>query len=116
MDALKRKVMPRRFSMKDGSGAPSPPELALPQPPTLSLSSTAPSPPSYPCCLISSEDYHNYEEADEETQKHLEKEFAEAEKKGWAQGKPGSFLNKLIQHGNRKTEEEFAKTESSKSS
>lgn len=64
----------------------------------------------------SPEDYHNYEEADEETQRHLEKEFAEAEKKGWAQGKPGSFLNKLIQHGNRKTEEEFAKGEGSKSS
>ncbi|KAL8750263.1 MAG: hypothetical protein Q9184_006483 [Pyrenodesmia sp. 2 TL-2023] len=79
MDALKRKVMPRRFSMKDGS-----------------------------------DDFHNYEEADEETQKHLEKEFAEAEKKGWAQGKPGSFLNKLIQHGNRKTEEEFAHSEGSK--
>ncbi|KAL8916982.1 MAG: hypothetical protein Q9208_008237 [Pyrenodesmia sp. 3 TL-2023] len=80
MDALKRKVLPRRFSMKDGS-----------------------------------EDFHNYEEADEETQKHLEKEFAEAEKKGWAEGKPGSFLNKLIQHGNRKTEEEFAKGEGNKS-
>ncbi|KAL8688924.1 MAG: hypothetical protein Q9218_005280 [Villophora microphyllina] len=54
-------------------------------------------------------DYHSYEEADEETQKHLEKEFAEAEKNGWAQGKPGSFLNKLIMYGNKKTEEELAK-------
>ncbi|KAI4168093.1 MAG: hypothetical protein LQ343_006664 [Gyalolechia ehrenbergii] len=76
MDSLKRKVLPRRFSMKNGDT-----------------------------------DYHSYEEADEETQKHLEKEFAEAEKHGWAQGKPGSFLNKLIQHGNKKTEEEFAKAE-----
>jgi len=54
-------------------------------------------------------DYHTYDEADEETQKHLQKEFAEAEKNGWAEGKPGSFLNKLIMHGNRKTEEEFAR-------
>ncbi|CAF9911771.1 MAG: hypothetical protein HETSPECPRED_000439 [Heterodermia speciosa] len=72
MEALKRKVMPRRYSMKEGST-----------------------------------DYHNYEEADEETQKHLEKEFAEAEKNGWAEGKPGSFLNRLISHGNKKTEEEL---------
>ncbi|KAL8803385.1 MAG: hypothetical protein Q9182_003183 [Xanthomendoza sp. 2 TL-2023] len=52
-------------------------------------------------------DYDNYDEADEETQKHLQKEYAEAEKHGWAEGKPGSFLNRLIQHGNRKTEEEL---------
>lgn len=57
--------------------------------------------------LLHLADYHNYEEADEETQKHLEKEFAEAEKHGWAEGKPGSFLNRLISHGNKKTEEEF---------
>ncbi|KAL8776334.1 MAG: hypothetical protein Q9213_008312 [Squamulea squamosa] len=75
MEALKRKVLPRRFSMKDGST-----------------------------------DYDNYDEADEETQKHLQKEFAEAEKHGWAEGKPGSFLNRLIAHGNKKTEEELRRS------
>ncbi|KAL9640286.1 MAG: hypothetical protein Q9204_000767 [Flavoplaca sp. TL-2023a] len=68
-----------------------------------------------------STDFDNYDEADEETQKHLQKEFAEAEKNGWAQGKPGSFLNRLIAHGNKKTEEELrrsgeANSESSTSS
>ncbi|KAL8891819.1 MAG: hypothetical protein Q9215_001144 [Flavoplaca cf. flavocitrina] len=75
MEALKRKVLPRRYSMKDGST-----------------------------------DFDNYDEADEETQKHLQKEFAEAEKNGWAQGKPGSFLNRLIAHGNKKTEEELRRS------
>ncbi|KAL8766263.1 MAG: hypothetical protein Q9209_006916 [Squamulea sp. 1 TL-2023] len=75
MEALKRKVLPRRYSMKDGST-----------------------------------DYDNYDEADEETQKHLQKEFAEAEKHGWAEGKPGSFLNRLIAHGNKKTEEELRRS------
>ncbi|KAI4214085.1 MAG: hypothetical protein L6R36_009441 [Xanthoria steineri] len=75
MEALKRKVLPRRYSMKDGST-----------------------------------DYDNYDEADEETQKHLQKEFAEAERHGWAEGKPGSFLNRLIAHGNKKTEEELRKS------
>ncbi|KAL8862033.1 MAG: hypothetical protein Q9178_001488 [Gyalolechia marmorata] len=55
-------------------------------------------------------DYDNYDEADEETQKHLQKEFAEAEKNGWAEGKPGSFLNRLIAHGNKKTEEELRRS------
>ncbi|KAL8648720.1 MAG: hypothetical protein Q9226_005879 [Calogaya cf. arnoldii] len=75
MEALKRKVLPRRYSMKDGST-----------------------------------DFDNYDEADEETQKHLQKEFAEAEKHGWAEGKPGSFLNRLISHGNKKTEEELRRS------
>ncbi|KAL8914930.1 MAG: hypothetical protein Q9171_000557 [Xanthocarpia ochracea] len=57
-----------------------------------------------------STDYDNYDEADEETQKHLQKEFAEAEKNGWAEGKPGSFLNRLIAHGNKKTEEELRRS------
>lgn len=61
-------------------------------------------------------DYNNYDEADEETQKHLEKEFAEAEKHGWAEGKPGSFLNRLISHGNKKTEEELKASAGSGSS
>ncbi|KAL8925098.1 MAG: hypothetical protein Q9172_002365 [Xanthocarpia lactea] len=55
-------------------------------------------------------DYDNYDEADEETQKHLQKELAEAEKNGWAEGKPGSFLNRLIAHGNKKTEEELRRS------
>ena len=61
-------------------------------------------------------DYHTYEDADEETQKHLQKEIAEAEKHGWAEGKPGSFLNRLIAHGNKKTEEELRRGKTSEGS
>jgi len=52
---------------------------------------------------------YSADEADEETNQHLQKEIEEAEKHGYDQGKPGSFLNKLIAHGNRKTEEQLAR-------
>lgn len=36
----------------------------------------------------------------------MAKEIEEAEKHGYDAGKPGSFINKLIERGNRKTEEQ----------
>jgi len=52
-------------------------------------------------------DFDNHSEADEDTQHHLQKEIDDAEKAGHDTGRPGSFLNKLILHGNKKTEEQF---------
>jgi len=52
---------------------------------------------------------YSADEADEETNQHLQKEIEEAEKHGHDQGKPGSFLHKLIAHGNKKTEEQLAR-------
>ena len=52
---------------------------------------------------------YSADEADEETHSYLQKEIEEAEKNGYDQGKPGGFLNKLIAHGNRKTEEQLAR-------
>jgi hypothetical protein len=52
-------------------------------------------------------DPDDFSDADEETSSHLQKEIEKAEKEGYDQGKPGGLLNKLIQHGNRKTEEQM---------
>ena len=52
---------------------------------------------------------YSADEADEETNQQLQKEIEEAEKQGHDQGKPGSFLHKLIAHGNKKTEEQLAR-------
>ena len=52
---------------------------------------------------------YSADEADEETNQHLQKEIEEAEKHGYDQGKPGGFLHKLIAHGNKKTEEQLAR-------
>jgi hypothetical protein len=40
---------------------------------------------------------------------YVTKEADDAEKEGHDTGKPGSFLNRLITHGNKKTEEQLAK-------
>ena len=54
--------------------------------------------------------YDEFDEADDETQTHLDKEYAQAETKDEEPyGKPGSLLNKLIMHGNKKTEDEIAR-------
>jgi len=58
--------------------------------------------------------FDEYESGDEDTQAHTTAEIEEAEKKGYDQGKPGSFLNKLIMHGNKKTEEQIAKENAAK--
>ncbi|KAF2208927.1 hypothetical protein CERZMDRAFT_87328 [Cercospora zeae-maydis SCOH1-5] len=55
------------------------------------------------------DDYENASDVDEETTGHLHREIEKAEAEGHNMGKPGSFLNKLIMHGNKKTEEQLAK-------
>ncbi|CAD0113790.1 unnamed protein product [Aureobasidium uvarum] len=58
---------------------------------------------------LQSRDCH-HEELDEETTGHLHKQLeeAEAEDSKYPQGRPGSFLNRLISHGNKKTEDQIA--------
>lgn len=46
-------------------------------------------------------------EFDEETTGHLHNEIERAEAEGQPQGRPGSFLNRLISSGNKKTEDEL---------
>lgn len=49
--------------------------------------------------------------ADEETTTYVNKEVDEGEKEGekYPQGRPNSFLNRMISHGNKKTEDELAR-------
>jgi len=51
----------------------------------------------------------NESEVDDETAGHLSREAEKAEEANHPHGKPGSFLNKLIMHGNKKTEEQLAR-------
>lgn len=46
---------------------------------------------------------------DEETQDYVGKEADEAEKEGYDTGRPGSLLNRMISHGNKKTEDQLAR-------
>ena len=48
-------------------------------------------------------------DVDDETTGNLGRDIEKAESDGHDQGKPGSFLNKLIMHGNKKTEEQIAR-------
>ncbi|QIW99384.1 hypothetical protein AMS68_004902 [Peltaster fructicola] len=48
-------------------------------------------------------------DVDEETHGHLHREIERAEAEGHNEGRPGSFLNRLISHGNKKTEEQLAR-------
>jgi hypothetical protein len=52
---------------------------------------------------------YSADEADEEAHTYLQREIEEAERNGYDQGKPGGLLNRLIAHGNRKTEEQLAR-------
>lgn len=47
--------------------------------------------------------------ADEETSNYVNKEVEEYEKDGdkYPQGRPNSFMNRMISHGNKKTEDEL---------
>ena len=45
---------------------------------------------------------------DEETTGHLHREIERAEAEGHNTGRPNSFLNRLISHGNEKTEKQLA--------
>ncbi|KAI1624582.1 hypothetical protein EDD37DRAFT_650453 [Exophiala viscosa] len=54
----------------------------------------------------------NFEEndsADEDTVTYVNKEADDAEKDGHPQGRPGTFLHRLISHGNKKTEDQLAR-------
>jgi len=53
--------------------------------------------------------FDEHDSADEETMDYVTKEADDAEKEGHDTGKPGSFLNRLITHGNKKTEEQLAR-------
>lgn len=48
---------------------------------------------------------------DEETNTYVNKEVEDHEKEGdkYPEGRPNSFLNRMISHGNKKTEEEVAR-------
>lgn len=50
----------------------------------------------------------DHEEVDDETTGHLSREIEKAEQEGHPQGKPGGFLNRMISHGNKKTEDQLA--------
>ncbi|KAF7845916.1 hypothetical protein BT93_L0049 [Corymbia citriodora subsp. variegata] len=50
-----------------------------------------------------------HDDLDEESTGHLHKDIEDAEtNEKYPQGRPGSFLNRLISHGNKKTEDEIA--------
>ncbi|KIW21178.1 hypothetical protein PV08_01758 [Exophiala spinifera] len=53
--------------------------------------------------------FDDHDSADEETIDYVGKEAEDAEKEGYDAGRPGSFLNRLISHGNKKTEEQLAR-------
>jgi len=53
--------------------------------------------------------FDDHDSADEETVDHVNKEADAAEKEGHDTGRPGSFLNRLILHGNKKTEDQLAR-------
>lgn len=46
---------------------------------------------------------------DEETSTYLNREIEKAEADGHDSGKPGSLLNRMIAHGNKKTEDQLAR-------
>jgi hypothetical protein len=94
MTSLRAKIK-RRLSIKDTPG-----RLSPPSPPNLSIPLLT---------LIPQTADFSADEADEETTAHMAKEIEEAEKHGYDAGKPGSFINKLIERGNRKTEEQIRK-------
>jgi len=53
--------------------------------------------------------FDEHDSADEETMDYVNKEAEDAEKENQDYGKPGSFLNRLILHGNKKTEDQLAR-------
>ncbi|KAK3072110.1 hypothetical protein LTR53_007418 [Teratosphaeriaceae sp. CCFEE 6253] len=53
-------------------------------------------------------DYDDESDVDDETYRHMQKEMRKAEENHEEPyGKQGSFINKLIVHGNKKTEDEI---------
>ncbi|KAK5129541.1 hypothetical protein LTR08_003162 [Meristemomyces frigidus] len=55
------------------------------------------------------DDDYEADDVDEETTGHLHREIEKAEQANEPYGRSGSFLNRLITHGNKKTEEQIAK-------
>jgi len=53
--------------------------------------------------------FDEHDDADDETTGNLHREMEEAETGNYDAGKPGSFLNRLISHGNKKTEDDLAR-------
>ncbi|KEF53423.1 uncharacterized protein A1O9_10398, partial [Exophiala aquamarina CBS 119918] len=53
--------------------------------------------------------FDDYDSGDEETSGFVTKEAEEAEKSGQEAGRPGSLLNRMISHGNKKTEDQIAR-------
>ncbi|KAK0259232.1 hypothetical protein LTR91_021255 [Friedmanniomyces endolithicus] len=54
------------------------------------------------------DEFNDEDDVDDETHRHLQREMQKAEENHEEPyGKSGSFLNKLIMHGNKKTEEEM---------
>jgi hypothetical protein len=53
-------------------------------------------------------EHHDENDVDEETTGHLHREIERAEAEGHNTGRPNSFLNRLISHGNDKTEKQLA--------
>lgn len=51
----------------------------------------------------------NDEGQDGETSAYLDREIEKAEADNHPQGKPGTLLNRMISHGNKKTEEQIAR-------
>jgi hypothetical protein len=49
------------------------------------------------------------ENQDEETSKYLNKEIEKAETENHPEGRPGTLLNRMISHGNKKTEDQLAR-------
>ncbi|KAI1610848.1 hypothetical protein EDD36DRAFT_442584 [Exophiala viscosa] len=63
-------------------------------------------------CLHTNKVTANFDEndsADEDTVTYVNKEADDAEKDGHSQGRPGTFLHRLISHGNKKTEDQLAR-------
>merc|ERR1711904_123647 len=53
--------------------------------------------------------FDDHSSGDEETSEYVSKEAEEAEKGGHDAGRPGSLLNRMISHGNKKTEDQLAR-------
>ena len=66
--------------------------------------------------IITTANFDEHEEADEETTGYLQKQIEDAEKHNYDTGKPGSLLSRLIAHGNKKTEEEMKRANEPSSS
>jgi len=55
------------------------------------------------------DNFDDHDSGDEETVDYVTKEADDAEREGQDTGKPGSLLNRMIMHGNKKTEEQIAR-------